>query len=59
MSDAGLLAEALATLAVLIRAYLGWIILAIAILTIGLLGLVAALNTAYDHLRSTWKDTTP
>lgn len=56
MSTGTLVIEALTTLAVLIHAYYGWAIAIIATLTVLLLALVAVLNTLYDHLRSTRKD---
>jgi len=56
MSNAELLAEAIAAVAVLIRAYLGWYLALVAALTVLLLALVGALNTLYDHYRRPGKD---
>lgn len=58
-SNGTLIVEALATLTVLVKAYLGWVIALIAALTICLLGLAAALNTLYDRLRRPRKDPSP
>ncbi|MFJ9381908.1 hypothetical protein [Streptomyces sp. NPDC101455] len=58
-SNGTLIAEALTTLAVLLRAYYGWYLAFIATLTALLLALAAVLNTLYNHLRQPRKNTSP
>lgn len=56
MTNAELLAEAIAAVAILIRAYLGWYLALVAALTVLLLALIAALNTLVARLRHPSKD---
>ncbi|XUL91019.1 hypothetical protein ACQ86D_33960 [Streptomyces galilaeus] len=58
-SNGTLFVEALATLAVLIRAYLGWAVAFIAVLTVAVLALVGALHGLYDRHKHPRKDTSP
>jgi hypothetical protein len=59
MSNATLLVEALATLAVLVHAYYAWAIALVVTLTVLLLALVAVLNSLYDRRRHPRKHARP
>ncbi|MFJ9381867.1 hypothetical protein [Streptomyces sp. NPDC101455] len=58
-SNSTLIAEALTTLTILLKAYYGWYLAFIATLTALLLTLTAVLNLLYNHHRHPRKNTSP